>query len=415
MCPLHKTMLRIGLLGLIFSATIAQAADFRPYDEATYGQGKLQYIAGLPVLVVRGTPEQIGRQKAALTAQVVKNIADYPKRLLKMIDKEDAWPKFVEKGRVLMSRLPADYKNEIRVFAEEAGIDQETGIVSNTMIDTYRGGFGCSSLIVDAKRSATGGPLLGRNLDFYTLGLIDGYSLVTVHRPKGKHAFAAVGYPGMFGCISGINDAGLALAVHEVFFSRDGAPIFDPKGLPYAFCFRRMLEECATVEEAEALLRNTKRTTILSLSVCDRHGGAVFEMTPKTVAVRRGEDGICACTNHFRTDELGMLRWCGRYSKLIKARADDLLQLSEVADKLHEVNQGRLTVQTMIFEPAPLRLHLAIGSSPSSALPLARLDLAELFGLEPPAAKSPVSKSPASKSPVSKSPVSGPVEPIGRQ
>ena len=65
------------------------------------------------------------------------------------------------------------------------------GILANTLADIYRGTFSCSSLIVDAKRSATKGPLFGRNLDFYTLGLLDKYSLVTVHRPKGKHAFVS--------------------------------------------------------------------------------------------------------------------------------------------------------------------------------------------------------------------------------
>ena len=106
------------------------------------------------------------------------------------------------------------------------------------MVDIYRGGFGCSSMIVEASRSSTGGPLFGRNLDFYTLGILDKYGLVTVHRPKGKHAFASIGFPGIFGCISGINDAGLALAVHEVFLSKDKAPMFNPKGMPYTMCFR---------------------------------------------------------------------------------------------------------------------------------------------------------------------------------
>ncbi len=146
-------------------------------------------------------------------------------------------------------------------------MDRDLGILANTLTDMYRGSVSCSSLIVSPKRSATGGPLFGRNLDFYTLGLLDKYSLVTIHRPKGKHAFAAVGFPGLFGCLSGMNDAGLALAVHEVILSHDSAPMFNPKGMPYTFCFRQMLEQCATIEQAEQLLRTTPRTTLLSLAV----------------------------------------------------------------------------------------------------------------------------------------------------
>jgi hypothetical protein len=44
------------------------------------------------------------------------------------------------------------------------------------------------------------------------------------------------------------------------------------------------------------------------------------------------------------------------------------------------VNMGPLTLQTMIFEPRSLKLHLAIGSCPSSKLPLKTLELAPLFG-----------------------------------
>ena len=115
-------------------------------------------------------------------------------------------------------------------------------------MDTYRGWLGCSSLLVSAEKSATGAPLFGRNLDFYTLGLLDKYGLVTVYRPRGKHAFVSVGLPGMFGCLSGMNDAGLALAVHEVFLSADGSTWLNLKAMPYTLCFRRILEECTTIE-----------------------------------------------------------------------------------------------------------------------------------------------------------------------
>jgi isopenicillin-N N-acyltransferase like protein len=368
---------------LLLIASVARAEQARVFQEGRSGSAELKYINDLPVLTVSGTPEEIGRQKAALTIDVVKGIVDYPRLLLERSSRKDRLPEFREMSQALAQQIPADYRAEMQAFADRSGVDRDIGILANTLADIYRGSVACSSLIVEPERSATGGPLFGRNLDFYTLGLLDKYSLVTVHRPKGKHAFVSIGFPGLFGCLSGMNDAGLALAVHEVFFSRDGAPIFNPKGMPYSFCFRQMLEECATVEEAEKLLRATERTTILSLSLCDRNGGAVvLEMTPKSVVARHASDDILVCTNHFRTDELAMwlaMRLCDRYPKLVQARKFDRLDISDVAKKLDEVNMGRLTVQTMIFEPAALKLHLAIGSCPSSALPMRVLELNPLF------------------------------------
>lgn len=379
MCVFQRVVRRVVLVGVMLAAGAAVAAERLPFREARFEQGELKYIEGIPVLVVQGTPEQIGRQKAVLTAEVVKLLADYPKQLLKRFGREDRWPKLVAKSRLLLPQFPPDHRAELKAFAAASGMPSEVGVVANTMLDIYRGGLGCSSLIVEAGRSKTGGPLFGRNLDFYTLGILDKYNLVTIHRPEGKHAFASVGFPGLCGCVSGINDAGLALAVHEVFISRDRSPLFNPEGVPYTLCFRRILEECATVQEAEALLRKTKRTTLLNLVVCDRQGGAVLEMTPKHVVRRLAEDGICVCTNHFRTATLAVFPWCRRYRQLDRSRRLDTLDVSDLAEKLHDVNQGPLTVQTMIFEPVPLKLHLAIGSCPSSALPMKLLELAPLL------------------------------------
>src|SRR5437764_1323359 len=119
--------------------------------------------------------------------------------------------------------------------------------------------------------------------------------------PDGKRAFASVTYPGMLGCVSGINDAGLAVADLTVTDAADGSPKLDPGGVPYTLALRRVLEECATVEEAERLLRSLRRTVRQNVAVCDRTHGAVFEITPRTLAVRRPDEGVCACTNHFRT------------------------------------------------------------------------------------------------------------------
>ena len=113
------------------------------------------------------------------------------------------------------------------------------------------------------------------------MGYIHEHTLVTVYRPTGKHAFASVGFPGLVGVLSGMNDAGLCVAVLEVYDAKDGEPHFNPKGIPYAMCHRRLLEECTTIAEAKKLLERMPRTSLLNLAVADRTGTAVFEVTPK--------------------------------------------------------------------------------------------------------------------------------------
>ncbi len=346
------------------------------YPEGKHAKGELRYVNGLPVLTVQGSPEEIGEQVAVLATKSVQKLLGFPKEYLKSHGYDAAWPAFVGMCKLLEKNFPEDHRKEMEALARHGGIDRDMVLVGNTFADVKKIG-GCSALIVGPQRSATGGPLFGRNLDYPTLGFLHEYSLVTVYRPTGKHAFASIGFPGFVGCLSGINDAGLAVAVLEVYKTKDESPPFNPQGTPYALCFRRILEECTTVSEAEKLLRGMNRTTRNNLAVCDKKGGAIFEITPKNLIVRRPQEGLCPCTNHFRSDELAVKKHCERYDALEQCRQCTKVDLPEMRKLLDAANQGELTFQTMIFEPATLTLHLSIGSLPSSAQQPKRLELGE--------------------------------------
>jgi isopenicillin-N N-acyltransferase like protein len=369
-----------GLLLVLVTATVAaRAAEKRFFPEARFEKGQLKYIDHLPVLIVAGTPQEMGRQEAALVGDVTKTLAGYPRQLMTLSGGDKHWDKCVAMAETLVSHAIPAHRDELRSFAAKAGVGNDLLDVANTIMDLHRGGFGCSSLMIEPAKSRSGGVLFGRNLDFYSLGILNRYGLVAIYRPGGKHAFASVGFPGLVGCLSGMNDAGLAMAVHEVRLTADGAPLLNSKAMPYTLCFRRILEECTTIQQAERLLRASERSTILSLAICDRTGSGVLEITPKTVVLRRGSDGMCVNTNHFRSDALCVLKICPRYAQLSKAAAMEKLGVSEVFKKLDEVNQDARTVQSMVFEPGPLVLHVAMGSIPATKGPLRTLELKPLF------------------------------------
>jgi hypothetical protein len=113
---------------------------------------------------------------------------------------------------------------------------------------------------------------------------------------------------------------------------------------------------------------------------------AVFEVTPDYVMVRCPGQGTCVCTNHFCTDELkpfmplNLFRTYDRYTMLEQtALSRKKLGLDDLHRSLDAVREEEETIQTMIFEPATLRLHLAIGRCPASAGEMKTLDLAPLF------------------------------------
>jgi predicted choloylglycine hydrolase len=367
------------LLALAAPCSLLDAAAQLPFQEGRCEKGELKYINHLPVLILEGTPEEMGKQEAALIGAVFKDVDSYPQRLMTLAGRGKKWDQCVATARTLLSHAPQAHRDELRSFAEHAAVEPDRVAVANTIMDLYRGSFACSSLMVEPGKSSTGGVLFGRNLDFYTLGVLDRYGLITVRRATSGHAFATVGFPGLNGCISGMNDAGLAVAVHEVHASADKAPMLNRKGVPYALAFRRILEECRTIEEAEKLLKGMERTTLLSLSICDRQGCGVLEITSKNVVLRRGGDGICVNTNHFRSESLKSWTICPRYATLSKAAASEKLDVADIFKRLDDVNLGPLTVQSMVFEPGPLVLHLAMGSCPATKRPLEKLELKPLF------------------------------------
>ena len=365
-------------LVLLLVPVLTPAAEPFRYQEGTHGPARLRYINDLPVLSVSGTPEEIGEQIAVLTADPLRRLVKYPRATLEALHVGFLLPQLIKVSNAMLPQFPPDHRRELEAMAKRARVPMDLAVLGTTLPDILKT-TSCSTIIVDPARSAVKGPLFGRNLDYYNLGFLHEYSLVTVYRPKGKHAFVAIGFPGMVGCVSGMNDAGLALATLEVYSSKDGAPKLQPKGVPYVLTYRRILEECTTVAEAEKLLRSLERTTMNNLAICDPHGGAVFEITSRSLVVRRPEQDVCCCTNHFRTPELATATQCRRYDILSTCRQLPRIDLATVTKKLHAANQGDDTLQTMIFEPASLRLHLAIGKPPASARPLKTLECASLL------------------------------------
>lgn len=374
--PLSRRTFAAALLAVML-AYAARAEVPSRFTSAEAEGATLQFHGIVPIAVFTGTSEQIGRQHAALLAQPARESLKFPQRFAAELGIEFLMPIMKSAGAALMQNAPERYRTELAALAEHGQLDAGDIAVGNTLLELRR--VGCSVLVVDAEHSATGGPLFGRNFDFPTLGDLDQYSVVIVYRPTGRHAFAAIGFPGMVGIFSGINDAGLAVATLDVYQSGDGSQKFNPAGTPLAIVFRRILEECTTVAEAEALLRSEKATTWMNLSVCDPNDSAVFEITPARVGRRDPEEGVLACTNHFRTDGLAVENHCWRYPELLKAAQQDTLTIDAVRERLHAANQGELTLQTMVFEPRTLKLHLAIGTPPTSDDALTEINLAPFF------------------------------------
>jgi isopenicillin-N N-acyltransferase-like protein len=375
-----RSLLRLLYLCLlVIAAESVPADDTRPrrvFREGTSGAGRLEIVEGIPVLTLAGSPAEIGKQHAELTGPALADVAKMPRETVRQLGHEQNWPFLALTARVLMHNAHARHREELDALIAEGHVDRDSLYVGNGLIELRRMG-GCATFVAMPDRSETGELIFGRNFDFPSLGVLDTHHLVMVVRPEGQRAFVSVGWPGMVGVASGMNSAGLCVATLDVYETADGSPPFDSAGVPLALTYRRILEECETVAEAQALLESTPRTTYMNLAVADTREAVVFELTPASVGVRSSSTGVVCCTNHFQLDGLAVPDGCQRIEKLREIEGDGRkFDVAAVHAALHAVNQGEFTIQTMVFEPASSRLHLAVGgAAPVSRHPLKTLEL----------------------------------------
>jgi hypothetical protein len=359
------------------------------YASATAAEGSLTFQNRIPVLCVAGSSDAIGRQVADLALRPAYRLLDYPTDYLRSQLRVPLLPRLIwyllrRPCRRLYGNFPERYQAELEAIAGR-GFDIRRLVAANTLFDMAQMGFrplfGCSSWVARPEQTRTGGLLFGRNLDFFPLGYLQDFSLVTVYAASATtFGFASIGFPGCVGCFSGMNQFGLCLARHEVF-TPAVKTTYNPEGVPFAICFRTVLELCRTVPEAIALIEKTPHVTVNNLVVCDANGGAVVEIAPEGVKSRPISDEVRSCTNHFAHPAWQNPRQANAYQT--RDRLDRLnaapvvgVGVEDVRRVLDDVNQGELTIQTMVFDPSAVAIHVAFGPGPTTKTPLTRIDLA---------------------------------------
>lgn len=348
--------------------------------------GSLSICNGIPVLEVSGTPTEIGRATGHLALKQATGILRYPKSLISLFKLDPLWPVLVGLGTRMADRFPDRFKQEMEALEKASGVDRGSLVAGNTMFD-LKNMVLCSGMALGVNQSGTGGTLLGRNLDYPPVGDIGQYTLVSIVRQDNRLTYAAIGFPGVIGVFSGMNECGLALAIHEVVDIRSPLRKFNPLGVPYALCYRQVLEQCRTIAEAQTLLNSIPRASATNLLMADKNTVAVLEVNPDQVRLVPAQSGVATCTNHYRHPDhvpedpanpfqsrerlTCLANWCQKPGPI---------GLMGIKESLHETHLGSNTLQSMIFDTKSLQLHLAYGPPPSSTGPYATLNLAPLMG-----------------------------------
>src|SRR3954447_4986530 len=254
---MNRTHRMIALVFVLLASAAAsvRAAEVFRYPESKHRGGELRYIHDIPVATLAGLPKEIGEQWGALVLKPATKLTDSMDEILDRYHWRPIYRVVLRTGNVFASHFPPGNIEEIESAAKSSGWRREILTFANSALD-MRQIFQCSAIVAEAGRSTTGGPLFGRNLDWPSVANLEQYTVVIVYRPLGKRAFASVALPGIAGCTSGMNDAGLAVAMLDARAKKEGVANFNPAGIPTLLLIRRVLEECGNIEEAAKLIRS---------------------------------------------------------------------------------------------------------------------------------------------------------------
>jgi predicted choloylglycine hydrolase len=328
----------------------------------------------IPIVEERGSASQLGEQHGRQLADAIHQLVD--KYLLVYVGSGVKRFIALSAANVFEDHLRPEHRDEIHALAAEIKLDERETMLGQCFLDLAQMSA-CSTIALPASASPDHVARFGRNLDFWSLNIADKYTTVfIVHPDDGRYAFAAIGWPGMIGVLSGMNEHGLCLANMEV----PRGPRL-PTAMPYTLLYRTVLEHCRTTREAVALLQSTPRETANNLMLMDAAGTrAVVELSPEAVHVRWGTDNTALIsTNHQRDQDADTPGRCVRYDYLHAEAQADFGSIDEpvVQSMLAHVG-SRGTLQSMVFEPANRVIYLSAGTGAAKKT-FYRLDLLPYF------------------------------------
>lgn len=350
---------RLGLATLILVCLCLASAcanAMPPFRAGSVPHGKLAKLGEHWVLELDGTPEERGKAAGVLVGTQVRwLLSSY---LKKVMSTNRLSPAQKEAVAAIAGNIPAKHFAELNALADAAQVDRTALFAANMAPETLAL-MACSCLATLPERSNDGKVRLARNLDWPGGSVLAGAELVIIETGA-THRFASVTWPGLLSVVTGMNDAGLAVADLMAL----GVDSKQPKpGIPVLFAVRSMLERAGTVDEALKWLESAPRTIPQNYALADANGARMVETSHSQFRVREPAKGLAAITNYWHEETGGAKD--PRYAGIMKAAGDHKLSVADLQAILagSALDRG-MNVQAVILEPATRTAHIAHGKPP---------------------------------------------------
>lgn len=221
---------------------------------ATHGAGRLELHDETRVLLLKGTPEEMGEQHGKL---MKKQVSDLVRRVLYGVGVGSSFAK----GRWFFGEIESctarigkfidpRYLREMDALAAASGHAAQEVRLANFFPELFH----CSGFALTGDATAGGRIFHGRILDYMKGIGLERNAVVIVHQPDEGHAWVNIGYAGLVGSVTAMNEQHISIG--EMGGRGEG----NWDGKPMAQLLREIMEKAATLEEAVEIMRKGPRT-----------------------------------------------------------------------------------------------------------------------------------------------------------
>jgi len=324
------TLLTVAFVWFYFRVSVTEPlpADLSPLklkrqklaeDFYTIGNNWLKRSeTGLWELYVEGNPFERGVINGKLTKELLaKQEVDFIAEIKKIIPSE-IYLNFLKYfvawfNRDIENHITEEYKLEIfgvsrsvpddydfvgpkyhRILNYHAAHDVGHALQNLAMV-------GCTSFSTWDEKSADSSLIVGRNFDFYVGDAFAENKIVCFYKPDSGYKFMFVGWGGMVGAVSGMNEKGLTVTINA------GKSEMPSQGkTPISLVAREILQYAKNISEAYAIAgqRETFVSESIMVSSAEDDRTAIIEKTPFQMGLYDSDDNQIICSNHFQSDEL---------------------------------------------------------------------------------------------------------------
>lgn len=265
----------------------------RGLPRAPFGKPRLEKIAGVPVVFLRGTPAQRGLALGRLLKQPIR-------RIIKKYLRGMVFPRLGGKEMALVvaraaePMISAEVKDEMKGIAQGADVSYDDVLMLNAHVDALV--VGCSTAVILPAAAADRGMITGRNLDWPAPRGMEKLAVLEVVRSEKGVSYANYTYPGFVGILTGINACGVSVAMN-VSSSKDNSR----SCVPTPLLLRDALERSKSASSLLSHVSRARRCSGFLITAADPRGASVLEVSAGKTGMRAPKKNLLLSTNHYRS------------------------------------------------------------------------------------------------------------------